>query len=162
LQEAKSSSIQNNQRIHQLETELSELQALTWEELGENRTKNDECLVSINRREREHFTEIQKYKREITDWKDKYDSLFAVLGEQQKTRKKRIEQTIDASTQKTNNLQRVFQLLEKHYEKPIQITMKDIERMKSSIHIIQCRNDRDFNTIKNSVTQVSQIQRESK
>lgn len=159
-QQSKNASLMNSQRIQFLESQLSELSAVTREELRDVRAKIEECLVAVDLREHEHASEIARYQREIAEREEKYNTHLAVLNEQFSNEKARLEQAITASAAKSENLQRVLKQLEKQHEKQLQTTLKDIERMKASIYQARSRDDQKLTDTKSYVSQTHAIQRD--
>ena len=160
FQESKSLSLQNAQRIQELDAQLSELSAVTREELRDVRAKIDECFVAVNVREREHTSEIERYKREIKQREEKYNSHLTLLNEQFDHEKQRLEYQLKSLTTKKSNIERVLGQIEKNHESQVQTTLKDIERMKSTIYQSQTRDDRSLTDTKSYAGQVQAMQRE--
>ena len=79
-QQSKTQSMQNAQRISELDSQLSELSAITREELREVRGKIDECFVSVDIREREHKNEIEKYEKEIKNRETRFNAHIATIN----------------------------------------------------------------------------------
>ncbi|OHS93854.1 kinetoplast-associated protein [Tritrichomonas foetus] len=160
FQQSKALSLQNAKRIAELDSQLSELAAVTREELREVKTKRDECFVAVQVRETEHANEIDKYRRELSQREEKYNNHLSILDEQYENEKKRYEQHLKALNSKKTNLERVLAQIEKHHEAQLQTTLNDIERMKSTIYQSQARDDKSIMESKSYVTQVQTIQRD--
>lgn len=159
-QQSKTISLQNAQRIHELEQQLSELAAITREELRDVRGKIDECFIAVDVREREHKNEIDRYQREIKQREEKYNTHLAALAEQYDNEKQRLDFQLKAITSKKANLEKVLAQLEKHHETQLQTTLKDIERMKSTIYQSQARDDQTLNDAKSYISQIQAMQRD--
>jgi chromosome segregation ATPase len=153
-QQSKSVSVQNAQRIQYLEAQLSEISSIAREELREVRIKIDECLSSVDLREREHKNEIEKYEREIAQREEQYNVHLQVMTEQFQNEILRLEQQLAASTSKGENLQRVLKQLEKHHQIQIETTRRDNERMKSTIYQAKSRDDQLFVDTRSYVSQI--------
>jgi hypothetical protein len=159
FQQGKSASLQNAQRIQELENQLSELASITREELRDVRAKIDECLASIDVRELEHRSEIEKYQREFAQREEQYNAHLEILAEQFQQEKQRLEQQFTAASSKGENLRRVRAQLQKHHDMQIATTRKDNERMKLSIYQAKARDDQQFVNTKGYVSQIQNIQR---
>lgn len=160
--QSKATSMQNSQRIQQLDAELTELTSMTREELREVKAKIDECFVIVDIRQREHQCEIDKYENEIKMREEKYNMHIQAINEQFKNEKQRLEAQLALANAKKQNLDRVSKQLEKHHENQIQTTMKDIERMRSVVMNAQTRDDLTVTQNKSQVSQIQALTREIK
>lgn len=161
-QESKAISAANEQKIQSLENQLSELQAVSREELRDIRAKIDECLCTVELRQQEHDTEIARYEKEISERSEKYNNHISALSEQLKNEKARIDQDAIAAETKIQSLEKVLAQMEKHHQKQVDATMQDIERMKISITSAKARGDQTIEATKTSATQVQTVSREVK
>ena len=160
--DAKAQSAANEQKIQDLEAQLSDLQSITREELRDIRAKIDECLVTVELRQQEHQTEIDRYEKEIADRNEKYGAHIAALTEQLKNEKERLEQSATSAEKKIQSLEKVLNQLEKHHQKQVEATQQDIERMKASIINVRTRGDQTLEATRSSVTQIQTVSRECK
>jgi hypothetical protein len=158
FQQSKNASLQNAQRIQQLESQLSELSSITREELRDVRAKIDECLSAVDLRELEHRNEIQKYEAEIAQREEQYNAHLQVLAQQFQNEKQRLEQQLAAANSKGENLRRVLAQLQKHHEMQIETTRRDNERMKATIYQAKTREDQLFVDTKGYVSQIQSTQ----
>ena len=85
---------------------------------------------------------------------------MSALAEQYANEKQRLDQQLKAITSKKTNLEKVLAQLEKHHETQLQTTLKDIERMKSTIYQSQARDDQTLNDTRSYVSQIQAMQRE--
>ena len=162
FQESKNLSMQNAKRIQILDSELSELASVTREELREVKAKIDECLVLVHVREQTHANEIEKYNFEIKKREEKYNNHLAILAEQYDNEKQRLNQHLKATNSKKTNLEKVIAQIEKHHENQLQTTLRDIERMRSTIYQSQSKETNTFMETKNYLTKVQSVQRDCK
>lgn len=160
FQQSKTISLQNKQRMQELDQQLSELSAITREELRDVRAKIDECFIAVDVRDREHQNEIERYQREIKQREEKYNAHLAALSEQYDNEKQRLDMQLKALTAKKTNLEKVLAQIEKHHETQLQTALKDIERMKSTIYQSQARDDQTLNDTRNYISQVQSMQRD--
>lgn len=159
-QQAKSTSLANAQRIQELEQQLSDLTSMSREEMREIRTKIDECLVSVDIRDNEHKGEVHRYESEIAQRQEKYDQHLQNLALQFTNEKQRMELTLQAATAKVENLQRLLKQNETHHEKILQTTLRDIEKMKTSLYQTKTRNEDSTTDFKTSIVTIQNAQRE--
>lgn len=157
-QQSKSIALQNAQRIQFLEAQLSELSSVAREELRDVRSKIDECLSAVDIREREHANEIERYEREIAEREQQYNTHLDVLAEQFRNEKQRLDQQQRTAVEKAENMQRVLKQLEKHHELQMQTTLKDNERMKSTIYQAMTKDDQTFGDTKAYASQIHATQ----
>lgn len=159
-QQSKNASFQNSQRIQLLESQLSEIVSLTREDMRDIRAKIDECLATIEIRNKEYANDISRYEHELSERETQYNEHLQVLQEQFSIEKKRIEQSVVESSKKTENLQKMLKQLEKQHAQQLQTTLKDIEQMKNSIYQAKTREDQQMNETKVYIAQSQSIQRE--
>lgn len=149
----KSASIQASQRITFLETQLTEITANSREELRDIKSKIDECLASVNVRQKEHKTELTKYEMELNQREEKYNMHVAALEEEFSAKKQRYQNEIDAENANLENLTKILKKIEKHHDKQMQSTLKDVENMKNTIYTAKARGDQAFEDTKATVGQ---------
>ena len=159
IQQSKKTSYINQQRIKVLENQISELTAITREEARDIKNKIEECLTSIELRGREHEAEIKRYEKEIVERENKYNEHIQKLLEQYEVENKRMQSAIQSATAQTDYLPRVLKQMEKQNEHHIQTSLKDFEKIKSTLYQTQNRDEREQTETKQTVTQVQLIQR---
>ena len=158
--DARSKSYQNNSRIDSLNAQLAEIDALSRDEVREVRSKIDECLFSVEMREREHKNEIEKYDREIETNERLFKEQYQTLQKEFETEKGRLNTQLNAISAKIHDLNRALKKLQKHHENQIQIAEQDINKMKSSITAAQERENSTITETKNQTTQLKALQRD--
>ena len=158
--QSKTRAMQSAQRIQFLQTQLSELSTVTREELRDVRAKIDECLASVELREREHRAEIEKYEKEIASREERYNTHLECLTQQFNNERQRLNQQYEAAVEKCDNLQRILSQLERHHESRLQATLQDNERMKSTIYQAKSREDESFTDTRSYISQIQSTQHE--
>ena len=158
--QSKTRAMQSAQRIQFLQTQLSELSTVTREELRDVRAKIDECLASVELREREHRAEIEKYEKEIASREERYNTHLECLTQQFNNERQRLNQQYEAAVEKCDSLQRILSQLERHHESRLQATLQDNERMKSTIYQAKSREDESFTDTRSYISQIQSTQHE--
>lgn len=159
IQQSKRASYLNQQRIKLLETQISEITAVTREEARDIKTKIEECLTSIELRGREHENEISEYQREIEDREAKYAEHIQNVLEQYAIENKQMESAIACASSQADSLPRLLKQMEKQNDSHYQTSMKDLEKVKSTLYQSQTREEKEQTETRNSVTQVQIIQK---
>lgn len=159
-QQSKSVSMLNQQRVQLLEAQVGEITAITREELREIKTKINECLGAVSVKRKEHKVEEDRYEHELHEREHKYESHLQMLREQFATEKERLEQAVQASQMKNENIQRILRQTERQNEKQLQTTLKDSERMKNIIYQTRARENDDHGDTRALLTQINTIERE--
>lgn len=133
-QNNKTAQLMNTQRIEYLESQLSEISSISREEIRDIRGKIEECLATITVRQNEYEAQIAKCKKEIKERESKYNDHIDALTNQYNTEKTRYQNQINAVNENIQNLTRVIKQMETHHEQQLRSTMKDLERMKTTIY----------------------------
>ncbi|EAX85668.1 hypothetical protein TVAG_593050 [Trichomonas vaginalis G3] len=133
-QNNKTAQLMNTQRIEYLESQLSEITSLSREEIRDIRGKVEECLATITVRQKEYEAQIAKCKKELKERETKYNDHIEALTNQYNTEKARYQNQINAVNENIQNLTRVIKQMETHHEQQLRSTMKDLERMKTTIY----------------------------
>ena len=165
-QSSKTSALMNTKRIEYLESQLSEIASVSREELRDIKGKTEECLAAITVREQEHQAEIARYKKELAEREKKYNEHLETLKQQCETEKGRYQNQINATNENISNLSRILKQLEKHHETQMKSTLKDLERMKTTIYSTRARTQanpidsitetRETNSLSNKCIQMQQ------
>lgn len=162
LQESKRASFLNQQRIKLLESQISELTAITREETRDIKLKIDECLTAIELRSREHQSEIEKYEKEMSEREAKYKEHIANVLDQYAVENKRMESSIAATTSQVEYLPRLLKQIEKQGDAHYQTSIKDLEKVKSTLSRTQTQDERDQMEVKKTIIQYQSIQRDQR
>ena len=163
---SKTATLMNSKRIDYLESQLSEIASVSREEVRDIKAKIEECLAAIAVRENEHKAEIAKYKKELEEREKKYNEHLEILQTQCNTEKSRYQNQINATNENIQNLSRVLKQLEKHHESQLKSTLRDLERMKTTIYATKTRKEtspdeaiatvKETNTLSNKCMQMQQ------
>ena len=153
LEESKTTSMTNAQKIQYLEAQLGELNSLMRDEIRAIRAKIEETVTAYNMRTKDHQIEIERYQNEIEIRNKKYEQHIEALQQQFNCEKNRYETTINTSEQKYNSLQKVIKQLERQHEKQISTALKDNEKLKATIYTIRSRDDPDLEFTRTAITQ---------
>jgi len=118
--------------IAALENQISEITAITREELRDSRAKIEECIVAIDLRKQAHETELKKLDDEILQRRESYETHILTLKEQFELEKQTAEQMISAANERSESTERIIKQLEKHHESQLEEVLGDIETMRRS------------------------------
>ena len=159
-QQSKNASLQNSQRLQLLEAQVGEITAISREELRDIKSKINDCLAAVDIRRKEHKVEEDRYDHEIEEREHKYNSHLDMLREQYATERARLEQAVAASQKRNESIQKILRQIERQNTKQLQTTLKDTERMKSSIYQTIAREQDDQGATRALFSQVQTLQRE--
>ena len=159
-QQSKAVSMMNTQRLQLLEAQVSEITSITREELRDIKAKITDCLSAVDIKRKEHKVEEDRYEHELQEREHKYNSHLEMLREQFATEKERMEQAVQASQTKNENIQRILRQIERQNEKQLQTTLKDTERMKNTIYQTRAREIDDQGETRAFLTRINTIERE--
>lgn len=141
LQQTMEASVMNQQRNKYLQDQIREITTVTREEVRDVRQKIDECLLTIDMREKENFREEEKALAELNARQEKYDSHVEAMKAQFATERLMLQQSIESATQKLEQLNKIHKKIEKHHEKQLTATLKDITAMKASLYQAKTREE---------------------
>ena len=131
---------------------------VTREEERDVKAKINECLATIDLRKREHEALLAKAQGELSDRKEKYELHVKQLEQQHESEKKRLQLSIQAETEKIDNLQKVIRKMEQQHTRNLQDSLREIERMKTTLY--QSRKEDDgLEETRSTVTQLQDIQK---
>ena len=122
----------NADQIAKLEEQISELTALTREEMRDARAKIDECVAAVELRRQGNAAELKRLDDEARDRKERYDAHINALREEYELERSTIEQQIAAANARAENTERIIQRLEQHHEAQLTEVLGDIETMRRS------------------------------
>ena len=153
LEESRTTSTSNDQKIRYLESQLSELNSLTRDEIRTIRSKIEETVAAYDMRTKDHQIEIDRYENEIEARNEKYETHLEALQQQFNNEKAKYETAIDTSERKYNRLQKVMKSLEKQHEKQLSMAIKDNEKMRTTIYTLRTRENPDLEFTRTFMTQ---------
>lgn len=151
-------SRRSSDQISKLEHQISELTAITREEMRVARANIDECVAAVELRRRNQSAEIQRLCNEAAQRNERYESHIQALKEQFELEKATMQQNIDAINKRAENTQSLIQQLEKHHETQLYIVNNDIETMKKTLStpMPHTKNTNDF--VRNSIRESQKLQ----
>jgi hypothetical protein len=158
-QQSKGASIQNAQRIAQLESQISEITAAIREEARDVKLKINECLASIELREREHQLQIATYENELNTRQTKYDLHIKQIEQEYAAEKKRLEQAIAAEVGKGENLKKLIKQFETTQKRSIQTGHQDIQKLKGLVDQYKAQSLKGLEHTRDSVSRTGQVER---
>lgn len=120
-------------QIAQLESQISEITALTREELRESRAKIDECVAAVEIRQKEQAAEVKRLEDELQKRKEHYDAHVEALKEQFELEKSTVEQAIESAKKKSEKTQTIIKQLEEHHDTQLNEVLADMETMRKSV-----------------------------
>jgi hypothetical protein len=158
-QQTKSASFMNEQRVRLLESRISEITASAREEARDIKLKINECLLSIELREREHAAQIASYEAEGISRQAQYDVHLKQMEEQFTTERKRLEQAITAETAKLKSVKKVAKQLETTQRKWKQLSTQGIEKLRATLRQVRGQSGKGFEQTRESVSRIGQCDR---
>jgi hypothetical protein len=125
-------SIEAQARIANLEQRISEITAITREEMREARAQIEESVVAVETRRQQNAAETARLEAERDSRDEKYDAVLSALQEQYDATKASLEQAIEATHQRTINTQRMIEQLSEHHQSQLTVVMDDMLMVKKT------------------------------
>jgi len=147
----------NAEQIARLEETISELTALTREELRDARAKIDECVAAVELRRQGHTTELRRLDDEARERRERYEAHLVALREQYRLEGATMEQRIQAAGARAEGTERVIQQLEKHHETQLGEVLGDIETMRRAYGSPTHRNTQNAERMRASVRESQRL-----
>jgi chromosome segregation ATPase len=122
----------NAEQISRLEEQISELTALTREELRDARAKIDECVAAVELRRQSHAAELKRLDDEAAQRNERYQAHVSALREQYELERATIEQQIQAAEGRAANTEKIIEKLEQHHQTQLREVLGDMETMRKS------------------------------
>jgi chromosome segregation ATPase len=123
----------NAEQISRLEEQISELTALTREELRDARAKIDECVAAVELRRQSHAAELKRLEDEAAQRSERYQAHLSALREQYELERATIEQQIEAAEGRAANTEKIIEKLEQHHQTQLKEVLGDMDTMRRSI-----------------------------
>jgi hypothetical protein len=158
-QQSRGASIQNAQRIAVLESQISEITAATREEARDVKSKINECLASIELRQREHQLQIATYESEVSMRQTKYDVHLKQTEQEYETERRRVGQAIAAEQAKGENLKKLAKVFESTQKRSIQTGYQDIQKLKNLLSQYRSQSLKGLEHTRDSVSRTGQAAR---
>ena len=152
LEESKTTSMSNSEKIRYLENQLDELNSLMRDEMRSIKGKIDETYATYDTRLKEHQIEVEKYQAEIKMRSEKYDTHIDALQQQYDSEKAKYESAIRSSEHNYTRLQKVMKQLERQREKQVSSAIKDNEKMRTTIYSIRTKDDPNLEFTRTAIT----------
>lgn len=147
----------NAEQIAQLEEQISELTAITREELRDARAKIDECVAAVELRRQTHAAEVQRLEDEATQRTERYNALIQALKEQYSLERSTIEQQISAANARAENTEKIIKQLEQHHETQLSEVLADIDTMRRSLSASSRKPSEHSNLMRSTVRESQKI-----
>ena len=144
LEESRTTSMSNDQKIRYLESQLSDLSSLMRDEIRAIRGKIEQTVASYDARTREHQIEVDRYENEINARNEKYESHIEALQQQYDREIAKYETAINTSERKYNQMQKIMKQLEKQHEKQVSVAIKDNEKIRTTIYTLRTKDNPDL------------------
>ena len=141
--------------IADLEEQISELSALTREEMRDARAKIADCVAAVELRAQSNAAELAKLEDEAADRKERYDAHVNALREECALERSALEREIAAINDMMEGTKRITERLERQHETrlaeaagdvdilrrsaaaPTSVMMQHRERMKSAVREVE-------------------------
>lgn len=147
----------SSDQIVQLERQISELTAITREEMRDARAKIDECVAAVELRRENHAAELKRLQNEADQRNEKYSAHLQALRQQFELEKATLQQNIDAINKRSDNTESIINQLGKHQDTQLSIVNNDIETMKKSLSESPLNTRKNFNSARNSIRESQRI-----
>lgn len=147
----------SSDQIVQLERQISELTAITREEMRDARAKIDECVAAVELRRRNHADELKRLQAEAEQRNEKYSAHLQALREQFDLEKATLQQNIDAIIKRSDNTESIINQLGKHQDTQLSIVNNDIETMKKSLSASPTNNKNSIDSTRNSIRESQRL-----
>lgn len=147
----------SSDQIVQLERQISELTAITREEMRDARAKIDECVAAVELRRENHAAELKRLQNEADQRNEKYSAHLQALRQQFELEKATLQQNIDAINKRSDNTESIINQLGKHQDTQLSIVNNDIETMKKSLSESPLNTKKNFNSARNSIRESQRI-----
>ena len=152
----------SSDQIVQLERQISELTAITREEMRDARAKIDECVAAVELRHENHAAELERLQNEANQRNEKYAAHLQALKEQFELEEATIRQNIDAINKRSENTKNIIDQLGKHQDIQLSMVNNDIETMKKSLSETPTNNRKSLNSARNSIRESQRLAIECK
>jgi chromosome segregation ATPase len=152
----------NAEQISRLEEQISELTALTREELRDARAKIDECVAAVELRRQSHAAEIKRLDDEAAQRNERYQAHLSALREQYELERLTIEQQIQAAEGRAANTEKIIEKLEHHHQTQLKEVLGDMETMRRSFGSPAKRNKQNAESMRAIVREAQRLADECK
>jgi chromosome segregation ATPase len=150
----------NVEEISRLEEQISELTALTREEIRDARAKIEECVAAVELRRRSYADELGRLEREATERNERYQEHLAVLKQQYDLERATIEQQTQATEARATNTEKIIEKLERHHETQLKEVLGDMETMRRSFRSPSKRSQRGAESMRALVRESQRLNEE--
>lgn len=147
-------------QIAKLEEQLSELTAVTREELRDSRAKIDECVAAIELRRQSQAAEVRRLEDEIKQRQERYANHIKAVKEQYQLERQTIEQSIEVTSQRGTNTEKIISQLEQHHEAQLSEVLNDIESMQKSIENSGSKANSNAASVRSVIREIQQLMEE--
>jgi hypothetical protein len=147
----------DTEQVARLEQQISELTAITREEIRDACAKIDECVAAIELRRTGHARELQRLENEAAQRSERYDEHLAVLREQYELESTMIEQKIAGTGARAAKTEQIIERLERHHEAQLKEVLGDMETMKKSSGLVNKKNRQQVGTLRQLIKQSQDV-----
>jgi hypothetical protein len=161
-QQSKGLSVQNGERIRLLEAQISEISAATREEARDVKTKINECLASIEVRQRQHQLELAGYESEEKRRQPAHALHLKQTEHEAEAEKKRLEQAVVGEKAKSENLKKLVKQFEATQKRSIQTGHADIQKLKGLVAQYKSQSLKGLDQTRDSVSRTGQFERRTR
>jgi chromosome segregation ATPase len=147
-------------QIARLEEQISELTAVTREEIRDARAKIEECIAAVQLRRTAHARELQRLENEASERNERYQEHLTVLGEQYELERATIEQQIGTAETRAASTEQVIERLEKHHEAQLREVLGDMETVRKSYGLPEKKNRQQADALRQLVKESQDIAEE--
>ena len=160
IDESRGTSMTNTQKIQYLESQLTEVAAISREEMREIRAKINETMIAFEERQKDFQNQVKKYEAEYDRRNKQYEEHIGAIRQQYDSEKEKYKTKIETDEHNYNSLQRVVKQLEKQREKQLSTAIKDNETMKTTIYQAKTREAPSLQVTRTIMTQSHQYEQQ--
>ncbi|OHS92766.1 hypothetical protein TRFO_12322 [Tritrichomonas foetus] len=147
----------SSDQITQLEAQISELTAITREEMRDARAKIDECVAAVEIRRENHAAELRRLENEANQRSERYAAHIQALKEQFDLEKATLQQSIDSINARSENTENIINQLGKHHEAQLFAVNNDIDTMRKSLSSPKTKTRNSLDAVRNSLRESKRL-----
>ncbi|OHT15654.1 hypothetical protein TRFO_42414 [Tritrichomonas foetus] len=142
-------------QIEILDSEINEITAARNEELQRARVRIEETSAAFTARKKEQKAQIERYNEEIEKRESQYSEQLKAIEHQKELERVQFETQIQSTNEKLQQVQILYNKMEKRNAQEINTLKQDIERLKESL---EGAKQRELEQIEDARTQIIKTQ----
>jgi chromosome segregation ATPase len=149
-------------RIAALEGQISEVTAVTREEMRDARNKIEESVVAVEMRRKSQVAEIARLEAERDSRDEKYEAVLAALQEEFDATKAALQMAIDNAAQKAVHTEQMIAKLGEHHQSQLSEALDDMRFVKQSVLITQKQEEEGQTTVRSMIRNIEALEAEKR